>query len=72
MWGEHLVYTPWEIEEAVPLNPTGLLLRYAILPSTKSVQLYLIHRNNHREAAKVRRQRNMVQMKEQIKTPKKN
>ena len=34
-------------------------------------QLYLIHRNKHREAAKVRRQRNMAQTKEQIKTPEK-
>ena len=32
-------------------------------------QLYLIHRNKHREAAKMRRQRNMAQMKEQILTP---
>ena len=31
-------------------------------------QLYLIHRKKHREAAKMRRQRNMTQMKEQIKT----
>ena len=36
---------------------------------TESKQLYPIHRNKHREAVKTRRQRNMVQMKEQIKTP---
>ena len=35
----------------------------------ESKQLYLIHRNKHREAAKTKRQRNMTQMKEQIKTP---
>ena len=35
------------------------------------MQLYLIHRNKHREDAKLRRQRNMVQMKKQIKTPQK-
>ena len=35
----------------------------------ESKQLYLIHRNKHRVAAKMRRQRNMAQMKEQIKTP---
>ena len=35
----------------------------------ESKQLYLIHRNKHRKAAKMRRQRNMAQMKEQIKTP---
>ena len=34
-------------------------------------KLYQIHRNKHREAAKMRRQRNMAQMKEQIKTPEK-
>ena len=37
----------------------------------ESKQLYLIHRNTHREAAKMRRQRNMAHMKEQIKTPEK-
>ena len=37
----------------------------------ESQQLYLIHRNKHREAAKMRRQRNMAQMKEQNKTPEK-
>ena len=37
----------------------------------ESKQLYLMHRNTHREAAKMRRQRNMAQMKEQIKTPEK-
>ena len=37
---------------------------------TESKQLYLIHRNKYREAAKMRRQRNMAQMKEQIKTRK--
>ena len=37
----------------------------------ESKQLYLIHRNKHREAAKMRRKRNMAQMKEQVKTPEK-
>ena len=37
----------------------------------ESKQLYLTHRNKHREAAKLRRQRNMAQMKEQNKTPEK-
>ena len=37
----------------------------------ESKQLYPIHRNKHREAAKLRRQRNMPQMKEQDKTPEK-
>ena len=35
----------------------------------ESKQLYLIHRNKHREAAKMRWQRNMAQMKDQIKIP---
>ena len=38
---------------------------------TESKQLYLIHRKKHRETAEMRRQRNMAQMKEQIKTPEK-
>ena len=37
----------------------------------ESKQLYLIHRNKHREAAKTKRQRNIAQMREQIKTPEK-
>ena len=37
----------------------------------ESKQLCVIQRNKHREAAKVRRQRNMAQIKEQIKTPEK-
>ena len=37
----------------------------------ESKQLYLIHRNKYREAVKMRRQRNMAQMKEQIKTSEK-
>ena len=36
-----------------------------------SKQLYLIHGNKHREGAKTGRQRNMAQMKGQIKTPEK-
>ena len=35
----------------------------------ESKQLYLIHRKKHREAAKMRRQSNMAQMKGKIKTP---
>ena len=36
----------------------------------ESKQLYLIHRNKHREAAKMRRLRNTAQIKEQIKSRK--
>ena len=38
---------------------------------TWSKQFYLIHRNKHREAAQMRRQRDIDQMKVQIKTLKK-
>ena len=38
---------------------------------TESKQLYLIHKNKHREAAKMKRQRNITQMKEQIRNPEK-
>ena len=37
----------------------------------ESKQLDLTHRNKHRGAVKMRRQRNTAQMKEQIKTPEK-
>ena len=57
--------------EAVPLDPTGHLLPKPHYQDTELKQLYLIHRHKHREAAKTRRQRNMAQMKEQIKTPEK-
>ena len=37
----------------------------------ESKQLYLIHRNKYKKVAQIRRQKNMAQMKEQIKTPEK-
>ena len=37
----------------------------------QGVKVALIHRNRHRQATKMRRQRNMAQVKEQIKTPEK-
>ena len=42
------------IDVAVPLDPTGHL-PYFYTTKTESKELYLIHRNNHREAAKRRR-----------------
>ena len=36
---------------------------------TQSKQLYLIHRHKYREAAKIRRQKNMALIKEQNKIP---
>ena len=53
---------------------TGPCRTYYIRPhyqDMESKQLYLIHRNKHREAAKTRRQRNTAQVKEQIKAPEK-
>ena len=61
----------WVIGEAVPLDHTGHLLHEATLLRQESKHLCVIHRNKHREAAKMRRQRNMAQMKKQIKTPEK-
>ena len=49
---------------STPYNSTGAL--------TQGVkQLYLIHRNTHKEAARWRKQRNVAQMQEQNKTPEK-
>ena len=56
--------------EAEPLDPTGYLLHEVTLPSHR-VKVALPNTYKHREAAKMRRQRNMAQMKEQIKTPEK-
>ena len=66
----HLEYPTWVIGEAVPLDPTGYPLPH--YQDMESKQLYLIHRNKHKEAAKMRRQRNTAQMREQIKTPEKD
>ena len=45
--------------------------RWGTFKGRESKWLYLIHRNKHREADKMRRQRHMAQMKEQNKTPEK-
>ena len=52
---------PWTLQDIYYTRPH--------YQDTESKQLYLIHRNKHRETAKTRRQRKMAQMKEQIKTP---
>ena len=67
----HLECPAWVIGEAVPLDPTEHLLHWATLSSPGDIEAHLIYSNKHREAAKMRRQRNMAQMKEQIKTPEK-
>ena len=59
----HLEYPAWVIGEAVP-DTYCIKAHYQ---DTESKQLALIHRNKHREAAKMRRQRSMAQMKEEIK-----
>ena len=67
----HLEYTAWV---KGGLCHRTLQDTYYIRPhyqDTESKQLYLIHRNKHREATITRRQRNMTQMKEQNKTPEK-
>ena len=65
----HIKYPAWVIEEAVRWT---LQDTYYIRPhyqGRESKQLYLIHRNKHREDAKMSRQRNVAQLKEPIKTP---
>ena len=54
---------PWRLPKAPPHT------MYQVHQDRESKQLYLIHRNKHREAAKLRRQRNMAQMKEKNKIP---
>ena len=58
------VAQPWQYVRLCPKQFTDAFYR-------ESKQLYLMHRNKHREAAKLRKQRNMAQMKEQNKTPEK-
>ena len=54
---------------------TGPYRTSTIVGNTTKTQsqkhLYLIHKNKHKQAVKMRRQRNKAQMKEQIKTPEK-
>ena len=49
------------IGEAVPLDLQDTYYIRPYYQDTESKQLYLIHRNKHREAAKMRRQRNRAQ-----------
>ena len=59
------------VKRVAPLWPKTLTHSFTGTFYRESKQFYLIHRNKHREAAKLRRQRNMAQMKEQNKTPEK-
>ena len=55
---------PWTLQDTYYIRPHD--------QDTKSKQLYRRHRKyKHREAAKMRSQRHVAQMKEQIKTPEK-
>ena len=58
-------------EEVMPLDPIGHLLRKAILPRPRDIAALPNTRNKYRGAAKVRRQRNMSQLKEQDTTAEK-
>ena len=60
------------IREFVLLDPTGHCYFKSLYQTWEMYQPYLKHRNKHRKTAKMRRQRNMAQMKEQIKTPEKD
>ena len=61
---------PAQVTRDIPLGPIVHLL-YKNTLSNGFIQLYLMHRNKHREAGKMRRQRNMSQIKEQNKHPEK-
>ena len=66
------VAPPQQLPKATPCTSYSCLLyngsRYQ---DRESKQLHLMHRNKHRKAVKLRRQRNMVQMKEENKAPEK-
>ena len=49
----------WEIREAVNLDPA----EHSTKSGREMWQLYLIHRNKHRETDKMKRQRNMPKIK---------
>ena len=55
----------------MPPDPTDTYYIRPHYQDTELKQLCLIHRNKHRESDKMRRQRNMAQVKKQIKTPEK-
>ena len=59
-------------EAVPPLGLKGHLLFRSLYQACETQQLYLTHRNKHREAVTMRKQRNMAQMKEQNKIQKKN
>ena len=71
MQGVHLEHLAWVTREAVPLGPTGHLLYKTTLPRLGNIADLPNIINKHREAAKMMRQRNMSQMKEQNRTSEK-
>ena len=68
MYSAHMKTAPgvlnWVIGEAVPLGRLDTYYIRSYYKDMESKQLYLIHRNKHREAGKRSRKRNMAQMKE--------
>ena len=62
-----LVALPWRLPKTLPHTIYGVFSTTGHSGKMESKQFYLIHRNKHGEAAKLRRQRNMAQMKEQNK-----
>ena len=68
--GLHRLHHPGDYLRLLPIQLISTLFYKAAL-QRESNQLYLTHKNKHREAAKMRRQGNMSQIKEQNKTPEK-
>ena len=67
-WWTH----PGDYLSSPPIQFTSMLFHNRpCYKDRESKQLYLMHRNKHREAAKLRKQRYMAQMKEQNKTTEK-
>ena len=65
----HLKLPDGVMWKPVPLSLIGYLLHKAILQRAGDTALHIIHRNKYRNEAKIWRQRNILQMKEQNKTP---
>ena len=57
-----------QIKEQIKTSEKELNKREISNLSDREFIAALIHRNKHREAAKIRKQRGMAQMKEQVKT----
>ena len=67
----HTRDTPTALRSCEHKNGKGHYYIRPLRQDWKIWQMYLIHRNKHREAAKMRRQRNISQMKDQENTSEK-